>query len=310
MKVSVLKKLFVIAALIVSTHSAQAQFNYQFSDASVPVTGITYGVVGGGHTALLYNRDDFDTIGTNQSTSNFTYFAGVERIRWYTPHIGIGQQGLFWNAGAKYTVNFGDDENAPRIDGTTTLSYIKIPVLFYYKSYSRWKPDRRLRVNTFFGPYIAMLQDAKEEWTVSVPAQEIKNSYTLSRGSYIGKNKDNEQFFDGKADDALPFKMFDYGFTMGAGIEMRLWTKTVVALTIRTDLGLAEVENKNFEVDYYDPGNIIPQEQKRYRFYKDVVGKYNPYPFSQDEEIDFNRPETRNMSFGAQLSIRKYFGAK
>ncbi len=303
MKISAMKKLLLLIVMCICAYQGNAQFNYTYTDETTPVVGIQYGVVGGGHTAMLFNRDDVESELINPATMNFTYFAGAERIRWYVPHFGVGQQVLFWNAGAKYTGQFTAGDNVPTFTATTSLTYAKIPLLFYWKSYSRWHPDRRMRANAYFGPYISMLMDAMEESVISVPGTDIQDTYTLKSGSYIGKNKDGDQFFDGNADDGQLFKMFDWGFTMGAGVEFRLWRKTVIALTLRSDLGMAEVENKDFQVD-------APGTNTRYRYYKDITEKYVPYTAAAGPTFDSNRPETRTFSLGAQLSIKKYIGVK
>ncbi len=302
MKISAMKKLFILAVICFITLKSEAQFNYQFTDESIPVTGVQYGVVGGGITTQLFNRDDVNAISIKPETINFNYFAGAERIRWYTPHFGIGQQVLLWNGGAAYSGALDTTDNAPTMEAKTRLQYIKIPALFYWKSYNRWHPDRRLRVNTFFGPYIAMLGSAQEDWRVNITGSDDYFDYSLKSGTYIGIDKDSNQFFNGNADETEPFKLIDYGFVMGAGAEMRLWRRTVVALTFRLDIGMAEVENKDFEVNAPDG--------TRYRFYQDVIGKFQPYTSALGPDFDYNRPETRNVGFGAQLSIRKYFGAK
>ena len=303
MKISATKKLFLLLALCVSAFQSNAQFNYTYTDETTPVVGVQYGLVGGGHTAMLFNWDDVESELIKPQTINFTYFAGAERIRWYVPHFGVGQQFLLWNAGAKYTGQYLPGDNQPTFDATTTLTYAKVPLLFHWKSYSRWHPDRRMRANAYFGPYVALLADAKEEVIETVPGTDIKNTYVLKSGSYIGTDKDDNQFFDGNADDGIPFKIFDWGFTMGAGVEFRLWRRTVIAVTLRSDLGMGEVENKDFQVN-------APGTNTRYRYYKDVTEKFVPYTPSAGPSFDSNRPETRTFSLGAQLSIRKYFGAK
>lgn len=303
MKISAMKKLLLLLAICASAIQSNAQFNYSYTDQSTPVVGITYGVVGGGHSARLFNRDDVESELINMEVMNFTYFAGAERIRWYTPHFGVGQQATLWNAGAKYTGKLDSTDGATTFAATTTLSYAKIPLLFHWKSYNRWHPDRRMRATAYFGPYVAMLLNSQEEIVRSFPGTDLQHTYTLKSGSYVGKDKDDNQFFDGLADDKLPYKLFDWGFTMGAGVEFRLWRKTVIAITVRTDLGMDEVENKEFKVN--DPDTGI-----RYNFYKDVTSKFIPYTSAAPADFNYNRPETRNMSFGAQLSIKKYFGVQ
>ncbi len=298
MKISALRKV-ILLCLICSFTQSKAQFNYKFSDGGIPVVGIQYGVVAGGHSATLYNSDDVSSELIAPAT-NFTYFAGAERLQWYNPHFGVGQQLLLWNAGAKYTGKLNPADNAPNINATTTLSYVKLPVLFWWKSYNRWHPDRRFRANTFFGPYVAMLLGGQEEWNITVPGTDVNNTYLLKSGSYTAKDKDGNQFFDGLADDGQPFKIFDWGFTMGGGIEMRMWTNTVVSLTVRADIGMPEVENKKFEVNN--------EAGKRYRFYADITEKFIPYTTAQGEFFDNNRGETTNFSYGAQVSIKKYIG--
>ena len=301
-----MKKLFILFILVAISVSSKAQFNYSYTDESIPVTGITYGAVGGGHSAMLFNRDDIDAPYVTPQLINFTFFTGAERIKWYTPHFGIGQQALMWNAGAHYKGSIDSTEGSAALDAKTKLQYAKLPLLFYWKSYNRWHPDRRIRVNTFFGPYIAMLLSGEEDW--SLDFNGVNTSHLMKSGIYSVTDQEGVEVFNGNADDSQPFKPFDYGFTMGAGAEVRLWRRTVVALTLRSDIGMAEVENKDFQVNFYNPED--PNNTVRYRFYQDIVNKFTPYSSTADPNFNFNRPETRNFSFGLQLTVRKYFGAK
>ena len=296
-----MKRLTLLLFILTTTLSSNAQFNFSYTDASVPVKGGQYGLVYGGHSALLINRDDIDAPNLNPKVFNLTYFFGFERIQWHTPHFGFGQQLLYWCGGAAYkgTNATTGEEN---LVADTEIPYIKIPALFWWKSYSRWHPDRRIRANAFFGPYVAFLIGGDEAWTTK---DQSGNEYIheVNSGSYQIKNTLGEVLYDGNADDSNPYKMLDYGFTMGGGIEFRLWTRTVIGITLRADLGLADVENKDFQV-------VNPTTGERYAFYKDITSKYSAPTMLNGVGEDFNRPETRNLSYGVQLSVRKYFGAK
>ncbi len=303
MKISVMKKIFLLSVICAIAFQSSAQFNYKFADGTVPVVGAQLGVVGGGHTAMLFNRDDVETPFVKMQTTNFTYFGGLEHIRWFSPHFGFGQQILYWNGGAKYAGPVDTISDEPRtIDGTTQLTYAKVPLLFYWKSYSRWKPDRRLRVNTFFGPYAAVLLNTKEEYEITTPGQEGKERVVIGKNEITTFDKDGKENPGDKtkANGKEIYKPFDYGFTMGVGIEIRLWMNTVVALSVRTDLGLAEVENKDF--------GIVISSDYTYLYNKDNYSKYISYNSTLNPDFDYNRSTTTNMSFGAQLSIRKYIG--
>lgn len=296
MKISAMKKIFLLVLICATASQSKAQFNFSFTDGGIPVVGTQYGVVGGYHSAMLFNRDDVNTELVKLQTTNLTYFAGFERVQWKTPHFGFGQQLLLWNGGAKYSGPIFSNEGAPTLTGTTSLTYIKVPALFWYKSYNRWHPDRRIRVNTFFGPYAAMLISGKEEYVY----EDI--TYTVKPNSFKAKVKidgEDVEYDAGSADDGSMFKTFDWGFTMGGGLEFRLWRKTVIGLTLRVDLGMAEVEDKDFEVQ---------QNNISYGFYRDVFSKYIPYPSTLPDDQINNRPETNNNSFGLQLSVRKYIG--
>lgn len=304
MNSSIMKKLFgvLVACLVIS--QAQAQFNFGYKNHDVPVVGIQYGIVGGGHSAGLYNRDDMESPFVDPQIMNFTYFAGVERIQWYTPFFGLGQQALLWNAGAYYKGKLDTTENPTTIDGHTYLTYAKVPLLFWFKSYNRYNPERRLRVNTFFGPYVALLVGGSEEWKFNLPTDPVTVlSYTLNSSSYTGQDQNGVAIPNlGVAGSEDLNKTMDWGFVMGAGVEMRLWRKTVIALTLRTDLGMADVENKAFRVT--DATNT------EYNFYQDITAKYIPLGSSVGPNFEQNRATTRNFGFGAQLSLRKYFGAE
>lgn len=304
MKISAMKKGLLVLIASVCFLTTEAQFNYGYKNDNVPVVGRQYGLVGGGHSAGIYNRDDMESPLLDPQIMNFTYFAGVERVRWYNPWFGVGQQFLYWNAGAKYTGRFDTTDNAPTINATTKLTYAKMPILFWFKSYNRYNPERRLRVNTFFGPYIALLMDAQEDFRVTIPNSDPVSfiDYSFNASGLRGINQDgNEIGSSSLINGGAINNVIDWGFTMGAGVEMRLWRKTVISLMLRTDLGVPDIENKGARVNNIATGT-------EYGFYEDVTAKYIQLSPVVGPTFEQNRPVSRNFSFGAQLSVRKYFG--
>lgn len=301
--ISRMKKLILGILIICATENSFAQFSYKFQNDDVPVVGHQLGIVTTGHSSGIYNQDDYNFLTLHPQLMNFNYSTGVEHLQWITPFFGIGQQVLLWNGGAKYTGSLDTTENSPQLLATTKSQYIKIPFLFWFKTYSIYHPDRRLRVNTFFGPYASLLTSAKEKWRWTTPntSPEVFYEYTLDNSGIKGMDKDSNFFYNSGIDEFPMNKIFDWGFTMGGGVEMRLWRKTVISLTLRGDLGLREIENKKFTINS-DPNNV------KYQFYEDVIAKYFPFTSSLGESYIQNRPESRNFSFGLQLSIKKYFG--
>jgi len=304
MKISAMKKGLLVLIASVCFLTSDAQFNYGYKNDDVPVVGTQYGVVGGGHSAGIYNRDDMESTQLSPEIMNFTYFGGVERIRWYTPWFGLGQQALLWNAGAKYTGRFDTTESSPTLTGATRLTYAKMPVLFWFKSFNRYNPERRLRVNTFFGPYIALLLEAEEDYRIMVPSGDttINTDFTFNGSGLRATDQDGNEVASSSLINPGPVaNIIDWGFTMGAGIEMRLWRKTVVGLTLRADLGMTDVERKGVRVNDLATG-------VEYNYYQDISAKYFNLTSAVGPNYEQNRPVSRNYSFGAQLSIRKYFG--
>ncbi len=61
-------------------------------------------------------------------------------------------QALYWKGGAAYT---GKDTNTDiKMSAKTDLTYLKVPLLFHFKSYNRYYPDRsNVRFNAMFGLY-------------------------------------------------------------------------------------------------------------------------------------------------------------
>lgn len=304
MKISAMKKGLLVLIASVCFLTTEAQFNYGYKNDNVPVVGRQYGLVGGGHSAGIYNRDDMESPLLDPQIMNFTYFGGVERLRWYNPWFGIGQQFLFWNAGAKYTGKLDTTATSATISATTKLTYAKMPILFWFKSYNRYNPERRLRVNTFFGPYIALLTDAQENFRYSVPNADttIDVDYTFNASGLKAIAEDGSEIgSSGLVSGGTINNVIDWGFTMGAGVEMRLWRKTVVSLMLRTDLGVSNIENQGARVNDIATGT-------EYGFYEDVTAKYIQLTSAVGPNYEQNRPVSRNFSFGAQLSVRKYFG--
>lgn len=296
-----MKKILLAIIGIVSYGVSHAQFDYSPNGRNdAPVLGMQWGLTGGGYTSMLTNRDDIDADQRlDVETMNFTYAAGIEGIYWFERHIGFGGQLLYWNAGGKYTGL--DTLTKIELNATTTMTRLKLPLMFYFKSYNRYYPNRRVRFNAMFGPYVSVLSGYTEDVRFTQKDNpNFKQYYKITGDSY------STDGLTGKLNAQL-YKPFELGFTFGVGTEVRLWRKTVVALNVRTDIGISDVEDKRVMKMEYSNGT----KDTAYSFF----GKgYAKYVAATQADIQngwqANRPATKNFSLGAFLSVRKYFGDK
>jgi hypothetical protein len=267
--------------------------------------GTQWGIIGGGYTASLPNRDDVDADGRLDPQSvNFTYAAGIERLTWKNYNFGIGIQAVYWNAGAAYT-GF-DTLSKFNLEAKTNITYAKLPILFYYRSFNRYKPDRRFRMNTFFGPYFALLMNYKDKVTRS--NSELKLSYesTVSMLSATSSST-----YDGVTTptpgtttyDGLIYKIYDVGFVGGVGAEFRISKKAYLVFNIRTDIGLTNIENnREINIETKLLGTITKSKAK---YWDNLYFKHQPKS-PLDKTTVLNRPATKNYSLGGFLSFRKF----
>lgn len=294
------KKYLLSLIMVVCFSSAFAQYEFSTRNTDMPVLGLNWGVVGGGFTSMLNNRDDLNADERlDPQFMNFSWAAGVECMYWFQPTFGFGGQLMYWNAGAKYKGL--DTLTKVKFSATTKMTYAKLPLMFYFKSYNRYYPNRRTRMNICFGPYIALMTGFSEDGTytdssgnelssVGVSGQNFESGYP---GSVV-KGKLNGQIYN----------PFDIGFVFGIGGECRLWRRTVVALNIRTDVGITNVENTKGLKLHYDG---VPDDLD-FNYWKDLYAKFTPLNGADKAAgIESNRRATKNFSVGAFLTLKKYF---
>ena len=279
---------------------AFAQYEYSTRNSDVPVLGLNWGLVGGGFTAMLNNRDDLKADERlDPEMMNFNWAAGGECMYWFQPTFGFGGQLLYWNAGAKYSGL--DTLTTVKFKATTKLTYAKMPLMFYFKSYNRYYPNRRMRFNVCFGPYIALLTGFSDNGTYTDSAGNELNSVGVSGENFETGFPGSE--LKGKLNGQI-YNPFDIGFVFGIGGEARLWRRTVVSLNIRTDVGITNVENTKGLKVLYDGQT----DNEDFNYWKDLYCKFNGLtPADKAAGIEANRRATKNFSVGAFLTIKKYF---
>lgn len=295
-----MKKQILSVLLTVVGFAAQAQYDYSPTGRfDVPVLGMQWGLTGGGFTSMLTNRDDIDADARlDPQTMNFSYAAGIEGVYWFQKTIGFGGQVLYWKGGAKYTGK--DSITSNTLSAKTDLTYIKVPLLFHFKSYNRYYPDRRTRFSAMFGPYVSVLNSYSDEKTIKAPdGKTVESESTSDLNFTSGLN--NETI--GTLNTGI-YKPLDLGFVLGLGGEIRLWRRTVLALHIRTDIGISNVENsKGTKITYKSD----PMKEVDFNPWKGMYAKYTDASANDVAKgWEPNRPATKNFSAGAFLSIRKY----
>lgn len=292
-----MKKYLYSFLLLLTCSTSFAQYEYSsVGKNDAPVVGLNWGLVGGGFTAMLNNRDDLRADGRlDPQFMNFSWTAGAECMYWFQPTFGFGGQLLYWNAGAKYT---GLDTNTKyKLSAKASLTYLKVPFLFYFKSFNRYYPNRRTRLNVCFGPYAAILSNYSDGGTLKDDQDKEVGSFGVD-GNVLESNG-----IKGKINGKV-YNPIDLGFVFGIGGEIRLWKRTVVSLLVRSDVGISNVENTKALKITYD-GNPTPQDLN---YWEGYYAKYiSPSAVDLTEGYAQNRRATKNFSIGAFLTIKKYF---
>ena len=292
-----MKKYLYSFLLLLTCSTSFAQYEYSsVGKNDAPVLGLNWGLVGGGFTAMLNNRDDLWADGRlDPQFMNFSWAAGVECMYWFQPTFGFGGQLMYWNAGAKYT---GLDTNTKyKLSAKASLTYLKVPFLFYFKSFNRYYPNRRTRLNVCFGPYAAILSNYSDGGTLKDEENKEVGSFGVD-GNVLESNG-----IKGKINGKV-YNPIDLGFVFGIGGEVRLWKRTVVSLLLRSDVGISNVENTKALKITYD-GNPTPQDLN---YWEGYYAKYtSPSAVDLAEGYAQNRRATKNFSVGAFLTLKKYF---
>lgn len=294
------RKLLSVLTLLAGLN-ASAQYDYDPTGRNdAPVLGMQWGLTGGYYASMLPNRDDNKAdLRLDPEMMNLNYMAGVEGVYWFQRNVGFGGQLLYWNGGAKYS---GKDTvtanpNALSLSATTKLSYLKLPFLFHFKSYNRYYPNRRLRFNAMFGPYIAVLQSFSDEATISNSDINYKSTVSIDGQNY--ESNGLKAKINGNV-----YRPFDLGFAFGFGLEYRLWRRTVLALHLRADYSFFDIEDKRKRKLTFE-GSTTDID---FSVWDNLYAKYTaPNALDQAAGFQANRPATKNFSAGAFLSLRKYF---
>lgn len=266
-----------------------------YAQREPPLKGMQYGITAGGFMSALGNADDMNADGRLDPKLMFNYGGGIEIIKWMGYNFGIGTQVNYWMAGMKYT-GF-DTLSKLNLDATTSLTYIKLPVMLYYRSYNRYYPERKLRFNIYMGPYIALMQDANDSWKITNADKSVNVKYETTQVDFSYGNG----IVKGKVKSGFVYEPIDLGFVFGMGVEYRLWRRTTVALSLRTDIGATDVEHKgNIEILYNGTSTPVNTYYWGGLYSKYVGNSYN------DPRFEANRPATKNFAIGGFLSIRRF----
>ena len=295
-----MKKQLLCLLSIIGFYSASAQYDYSPNGRNdAPILGMQWGFVGGGFSAMLPNRDDLDADQRlDPQTMNFSYAAGVEGVYWFQKTVGFGGQLLYWMGGAAYTGK--DTITKLSLTGKTELSYLKLPLLFHFKSFNRYYPNRRVRFSAQFGPYIAFLGNYSDKISFKDEAGKEVENQTVATGMSVTSTIVGSQ--KGKITGEI-YNPLDLGFVFAVGGELRLWTRTIVTVHLRADIGFSNVENtKGMKIKY---GSDTTQYD--FNYWSGDYAKYNePNAIDVSKGWASNRPATKNFSLGAFIGVRKY----
>jgi hypothetical protein len=288
----------IVAVLLFIVFDAQAQFDYkQNNDIDVPTLGWQTGLVGGGYTAMLPNRDDLDAdLRLDPQSINFAYGGGLERIYWFQHTIGFGAQFLYWNAGAAYV---GDDTITKiQLNGKSEMTYLKMPLLFHFKSYNRYYPNRRVRFTASFGPYAALMLGFKDEFVYTKETDKNYRQVSTFDGFRFTDVNGSKGTLSGRI-----YNPIDIGMVFAFGGEVRLGRRSVLVLQLRTDIGFSNVENTRALTLKYENTST----EMNFNVWNGYYAKFiQPNSIDVLKGFEANRPVTRNFSAGGFLAYRRY----
>lgn len=176
----------------------------------------------------------------------FAYEAGLKGGYGITQNFGIGLGALYARQGQKYQeVNlYENNDITPYVlKNEVSLSYIKIPLTLHANS----DPLKRVSFICEAGVYAEVLLSYKDSYsrthgnyyyTQTMEGGKIRVAYGNQFTDYITKHE-----LVGK-----PFKPINFGFTAGAGIQVKLIEKLYLLGTLNYEIGFKDV--KNLECKY------------------------------------------------------------
>ncbi len=275
-------------ALLIGANSVIAQDKLGFT-----------GVFGAYYISSLPNLDDKNADQRLDFVSTMKWAAGIEKATWFNDNFGIGAQASFWNAGQDYK---GADTFAKTtFTGSTNITYTKLGLYLYHKSFNRYKPDARFRFLSYFGPYAALNVGYNDQQTVKNNVGVITQQTSfVPAGTQNNLDKDKLTM---ELKEPL-YNTFDFGFTFAPGFQLMLTPKLALGFNVRADLGASNVENQR---DLRKITLITPYEES-YDYWNNLSSKYNSLS-SIEKVLKDNydrRPATFNTSYGASITLRMY----
>jgi hypothetical protein len=265
------------------------QFN-SFAQKNGSSTGVwgSYGV------SSFMNNDDANFKPLLKLNTTLKFNGGFEKVSFWGNHFGHGIQLGYSNIGQNYTII--DTLNKLTTDIKTSIQAVKTSVLFYYRSYNRYYPNRVIRFNSHFGPYFALHPLFTEKITVtSDVTQKI-----VSEGEFTPLGYRNATAAVADFDLTKPiYNLYSYGFTFSPGMEVSLGNKTTLFFNIRTDISSSNIENRENIFRKQVTGPDLP-----FSYWDNLIAK----GFLTNGAInEFNRrPDTKVFFGGAVLGFRFY----
>jgi hypothetical protein len=248
--------------------------------------------------SMLPNRDDLDADQRLDYVTTFRFGAGFEKINFKSNNFGIGYQLGVCQTGQDYTGL--DTFTKLRISASTNLTYAKLSLNLLYRSYDRYNPEKRFKVTTSLGPYIALMGSFKDEVKVYDAANTLVGDYYFEPSGLRNTKATNTNI-----DLKEPiYNLLDIGFSVAPGIQYMITPKLAVVFQVRADVSATNVENTgNIKKKLANPPANPADEN--YDKWGNLYAKYIDYsPLKKDP---YNvRPATKNLNVGAQLTIRIY----
>ena len=186
---------------------------------------------------LIINSDDMGADDRlNYVAPNFGFAFGVGVGYHFNDNLGVETGFMYSGQKQKYK---GEDKQTgitTTNEWTTSLNYIKIPVLFAFNS----NPDNNVIFHGFVGPQFGILAGGKVEGTTT-----SKTAVSTTQSSYSLEGSTGKE---GSATYELSDKAFnstDFGIAFGLGPSFKIGDNMQISATLRFDYSFSDHENKD-----------------------------------------------------------------
>ncbi|MCX7764623.1 MAG: outer membrane beta-barrel protein [Bacteroidia bacterium] len=229
----------------------------------------------------LLNQDDSDAGPELDYEVTWGFAGGLSLAYNFSDYVGVGLDVLYSRQGQKYK----GVENGTNLTATTSLNYLKLPLLLRLGS----DPESPVQFSFFVGPQANLLLSYHDKvegvsalgrGNMEVSGTTMKSTYTIGGVTITEEEKLS----------ASAYKSFTLGAAVGLGVGFKVSDELFLTLHFRGDYAFGDAENKDARISYGNHDHPYWEQKPKYYF---------GYHGSSQSE----RPATSALTGGLMLGV-------